>query len=94
MLLVPKKLKIDFELFANSGTNAMTVVVYFAMANYAKDFCTQQIRKTTAQKIAREVVFLLSGSPVDVHNSITTLINDSMIVDDGNGYYVFVDLIR
>jgi hypothetical protein len=94
MLLVPKKLTIDFELFANSGTNALTVCLYFALLNYAKGFNCQQIRKNTAIKIAREIVFLFSENQDKVYDSIKTLIDDSLLIDDGDGNYVFTDEIR
>jgi hypothetical protein len=94
MLLVPKKLTIEFELFANSETNALTVVVYFALLDYAKAYNSQQISIITARKLAREVVFLLSGAPVDVQHSIQRLVNDGLLIDDNNGNYVFAEEVR
>jgi len=94
MLLVPKKITIETELFANSGATAFTVVLYYALVQYARSFSSQSIKILTAQKIAREVTFIFSAEPINNQHSLRYLINAGLLIEDDGGNYVFAEEIR
>ena len=94
MLVVPKKLTIDIELFANSGNSALTAIVYSALMNYAKTWNTQTVHFSNAHKIAWEVGFMFNASKSESHRCLYYLDMEGLISKDDDGNYVLIETIK